>query len=66
MNEDIIKGNWKQVKGELQKQWGKLTDDMVDQAEGSRSKLVGIIQEQYGIERHEAEQRIEEVEKKVA
>jgi uncharacterized protein YjbJ (UPF0337 family) len=26
-----IKGNWKQFRGEVQKQWGKLTNDDLDQ-----------------------------------
>ena len=27
MNEDRVKGNWKQLKGKVKEQWGKLTDD---------------------------------------
>lgn len=27
MNTDIIKGNWKEIKGKAKQQWGKLTDD---------------------------------------
>mgnify|MGYP003694081823 CR=1 FL=1 len=27
MNWDRIEGNWKQVRGKVQQQWGKLTDD---------------------------------------
>ena len=30
MNKDIIEGNWKQLKGKVQQQWGKLTDDDFD------------------------------------
>ncbi|HSI45941.1 MAG TPA: CsbD family protein, partial [Methylophilus sp.] len=25
MNKDIFEGNWKQLKGKVQEQWGKLT-----------------------------------------
>ena len=63
MNEDKLKGNWKQLKGEIQKNWGKLTDDHLDQIEGDRKKLVGEIQENYGIARDEAEKQVEEWEK---
>lgn len=66
MNKDIFSGNWKQFKGEVQKQWGKLTDDQVDQAEGSREKLIGKIQENYGIAKDEAEKQVKEWEKKMA
>lgn len=60
MNWDQIEGNWKQFKGEAQKQWGKLTDDELDQVEGSRQKLAGKIQAQYGKSKEEAEQEIDE------
>jgi len=63
MNEDIIKGNWLQVKGEIKKQWGDLTDDSIDQIDGSREKLVGKIQESQGVARDEAEKQVEEWEK---
>lgn len=58
MNKDIITGNWKQMTGEIQKQWGKLTNDEVDQAQGSRTKLVGLIQERYGVAKDEAEKQL--------
>ena len=63
MNKDIFSGNWKQFKGEVQKQWGKLTDDQFDQIEGDRTKLVGKIQENYGIAKDEAEKQVSEFEK---
>lgn len=45
MNEDTIKGNWKQFKGKVQEQWGKLTNDDLDVVNGQREQLVGRIQE---------------------
>ena len=66
MNNDIFKGNWKQLKGEVQQQWGKLTDDQFDQIEGSREKLIGAIQENYGVVRDEAEKQVENWEKSQA
>ena len=44
MNEDVLKGKWKQLKGEVKSQWAKLTDDDLDQAEGDAEKLVGRVQ----------------------
>ena len=63
MNTDIIKGNWKMVKGEVQKQWGKLTDDQLDQVNGSREKLSGFIQKNYGVARDEADKQLDAWEK---
>jgi len=60
MNEDILKGKWRQVKGDLKKWWGRLTDDDLRQIEGSREKLAGLLQERYGYSRQEAYQRIVE------
>ena len=48
MNEDRIEGQWKQIRGEVRKQWGKLTDDDLDKIAGDRDKLEGRIQELYG------------------
>jgi uncharacterized protein YjbJ (UPF0337 family) len=59
MNNDIIEGNWKQMTGSVQKQWGKLTNNQLDQVGGSRKKLAGIIQEQYGVRQDNAEKQIE-------
>lgn len=58
MNSDQLKGNWKQLKGEVKKTWGKLTDDDLTHVEGNHEKLVGRIQERYGIEREEAERQV--------
>ncbi len=48
MNEDQVKGPWLQLKGEAKRLWGALTDDDLTKAEGSRDKLIGIIQERFG------------------
>lgn len=58
MNKDIIEGNWKQLKGKVRQQWGKLTDDDFDVIAGRRTELAGRIQERYGVSRDEAEKQI--------
>ena len=60
MNTDIAKGNFKQLKGKIKQQWGKLTDDEIDQMEGSAEILVGKLQERYGLDRNEAERQARE------
>lgn len=59
MNEDILKGQWKQLRGEVQKQWGKLTNDDLDVIDGEYDKLVGRIQERYGRSQEEAKREVE-------
>ena len=51
MDWNRVEGNWKQVKGKVKEQWGKLTDDDLDVIAGKRDQLEGKIQERYGIEK---------------
>ena len=59
MNEDTLKGQWTQLKGAVREQWGKLTNDDVDQIQGKSEQLVGKIQERYGIARDEAQKQVD-------
>jgi uncharacterized protein YjbJ (UPF0337 family) len=58
MNWDQIEGAWKQVRGRVREQWGKLTDDDLDVVAGRRDTLVGKVQERYGVARDEAERQV--------
>ena len=60
MNRDFMKGQWKQIRGEVKRRWGMLTDDELDQVEGDFDKLSGRIQERYGYHREMAEREIDE------
>lgn len=56
MNRDTLKGQWTQIKGKVREQWGKLTDDELDQIQGNAEMLIGKLQERYGRTREQAEQ----------
>lgn len=58
MNDDRIKGQWKQLGGKLKSRWGKLTDDDLKVADGNAEYLVGRLQERYGIARDEARRQV--------
>jgi uncharacterized protein YjbJ (UPF0337 family) len=58
MNDDVLKGLWKQLKGRVQEKWGELTDDEIDQVQGKKEVLIGKIQEKYGYARDEAEREV--------
>lgn len=60
MNEDKIKGQWKQLAGKIKVKWGKLTDDDLKIAEGNSDYLIGRIQERYGIAKDEAHKQVKE------
>jgi uncharacterized protein YjbJ (UPF0337 family) len=59
MNEDILKGKWKKMRGQVKQWWGRLTDDDLDRIGGSLDQLAGTLQERYGYAREEAEDEIE-------
>ena len=59
MNWDRVEGDWKQIKGKVQQQWGKLTNDDLDVIEGKRTELAGRLQERYGYAQDEAEKQID-------
>jgi uncharacterized protein YjbJ (UPF0337 family) len=59
MNWDRVEGNWKEFKGKVQKQWGKLTNDDMDVIEGNRMELAGRLQQRYGYAKEQAEQEID-------
>jgi uncharacterized protein YjbJ (UPF0337 family) len=60
MNEDVLKGKWHQLKGEVKSQWGKLTDDDIDRAEGDAEQLIGRVQERYGYQRDQAKREVDD------
>ena len=61
MNQDVFKGKWLQIRGEIKRKWGRITDDELDEAEGNAEKLVGRIQEEYGQSREQVERELEEM-----
>lgn len=70
MKQDILQGQWKQVRGEIKSWWGRLTNDDVDRIGGSIDKLTGVLQERYGYSMQEAQREIadfmERIERKLS
>jgi uncharacterized protein YjbJ (UPF0337 family) len=63
MNQDRIRGQWKQVKGKIREQWGRLTEDDLDVIAGKRDQLLGRIQQRHGIAKDEANRQVQEFER---
>lgn len=59
MDTDTLKGKWEQLKGNIQRDWGKLTNDDMDVIEGDTKILVGKLQERYGMTKEAAEKEVE-------
>lgn len=60
MNQDQVKGRWKEIKGKVKEQWGKLTDDDLLEIEGNQDQLIGRVQHRYGVAKDEAEKQVRE------
>ena len=58
MNPDRFEGNWKQFRGKVKEQWGRLTHDPQREFAGRRDQLAGRIQELHGISKEKAEQQL--------
>lgn len=62
MSSDRLHGDWNEIKGIIKEQWGRLTDDELEQVEGRRDRLIGMIQKAYAITRDEAERQLAQLE----
>lgn len=60
MNWERVEGQWYQLKGELKSKWAKLTDDDLKSVAGKRDRLIGKLQERYGVMKDEAERQVED------
>jgi uncharacterized protein YjbJ (UPF0337 family) len=59
MKDDILAGQWKQMKGSLKSWWGDLSDDDFDYISGQKDRLIGWVQEKYGRTREQAVQEVD-------
>lgn len=64
MDVNVLKGDWNILSGKVKEQWGKLTEDDLQEIEGRKDILLGKLQKQYGYTKEEAENQISEFEKK--
>jgi uncharacterized protein YjbJ (UPF0337 family) len=64
MNTDRISGRWKQVKGRIKEQWGRLTEDDLDVIAGKRDQLLGRIQQRHGVAKEEAQRQVRQFEER--
>ena len=60
VNAQALQGQWSQIRGELKKKWGQLTDDDLRFANGNIDQLVGKIQQRTGEAREAIEQFLTE------
>lgn len=61
MNDNLMSGKWKEIKGDILKTWGKLTDDEVEEAKGNVLGLAGTIQQRFGLAQEEAASKLNRI-----
>lgn len=61
MNQSTISGKWKEIKGEIRKAWGELTDDEVEQTKGNMESISGLIQQKFGLTKDQASEKLNSV-----
>lgn len=61
LNEETIKGKWKEIKGEILTQWGKMSDDELDKSSGNMVSIAGLIQQRYGAKKEEVQEKLNNI-----
>jgi uncharacterized protein YjbJ (UPF0337 family) len=61
VNTQVLQGQWNQIRGQLKKKWGQLTDDDLRLGNGNIDQLVGRIQQKTGEARDVVEGFIDEL-----
>jgi uncharacterized protein YjbJ (UPF0337 family) len=60
MNRDQISGGWTEFRGRVRERWGRLTEDDLHVVLGRKDRLVGILQQRYGLAKQTAEREVNE------
>ena len=61
MNQQILEGDWNEIKGQLRQRWGQLTDDDLPQIRGDAEQIIGAIQRKTGEAREEIAHYLQEL-----
>lgn len=61
VNTQVLQGQWNQIRGQLKKRWGQLTEDDLKFANGNIDQLVGRIQHKTGEAREAIENFLDDL-----
>lgn len=61
LNEETIKGKWKEIKGEIRTQWGNMTEDELEKSSGNITSIAGLIQQRYGAKKEEVQEKLNNI-----
>lgn len=60
-NQQQLAGKWNEIKGQVKKKWGALTDQDLTEAQGNVERLVGVIQRKTGEGRQSIEKYVDQL-----
>ncbi len=60
-NEETLKGKWTEIKGEVQKAWGKLTNDELEKNKGDVKAITGIIAQRYSEDKEQIHKKFSDI-----
>ncbi len=61
INKNVLKGYWTEMKGDLQKQWARITDNEFEETKGEMKAIKGLIQKRYGRTQVNVEGKLAEI-----
>jgi len=61
LNQERIKGKWQEIRGEIQKAWGKLTSDELEKTKGEAKAIAGLVRQKYGKEDAEFQKKYDAI-----
>jgi len=61
VNKNMIEGKWLEVKGNIQKIWGDLTNDELDKVKGDINAIGGLIQHRYGVSQKDYSRKLTDI-----
>jgi uncharacterized protein YjbJ (UPF0337 family) len=61
INQETVNGKWLEIKGEVQKAWGKLTSDEIEQTKGDITTIAGLVLQKYGEEQEKFQKKFSEI-----
>ncbi|MDX1626305.1 MAG: CsbD family protein [Wenzhouxiangellaceae bacterium] len=61
MSKSSTEAKFDEYEAKIRKEWGKLTDDDIQQARGSRDELIAKIQKKYAESRDAISEKLDEI-----
>jgi len=59
MKESLLEAKWKRIKGKVKQHWTALTEAYLNNIDGSREVLIGVLQDKYTFTRQQAEGEVD-------